>query len=162
MSEKIRILLVDDEVKFLNSLARRLEMRGFEVFRAENGQEAVEIAQKNRLDLALLDLKMSGMHGRDVLKSLKKEQEELEVIILTGYGSIQFAEECAELGAFCFLPKPYELEDLLRVMKDAYKTRLKKAYAPNQKRIEEIEKLDDGSSALEILKAFRELGDTED
>ncbi|MEW6237056.1 MAG: response regulator [Candidatus Omnitrophota bacterium] len=157
MSKAIRLLLVDDETKFLHTLAKRLEMRGFEVHQAENGRLAIEAARQNRFDLALLDLKMSGMWGDEVLKILKKEQKDLEIVILTGHGSQGFAEECARLGAFRYLPKPFELEELLLVFKDAYKTRLKKKYALDSHRIERIEQLDDSSPPMDILQSLHEI-----
>ncbi len=152
MGDKIRLLLVDDEVKFLNSLARRLEIRGFDVFRAENGLEAIEAARNTAFDLAILDLKMSKMRGDEVLKILKDEHEELEVLILTGHGSMDFAVECTKLGAFCYLPKPYELEKLLHAMKEAYAARLKKKYSSDEKLLQKIEQYNNESSPLDILK----------
>jgi len=157
MSEAIRLLLVDDEAKFLHSLARRLQMRGFEVYQAENGQEAVEAARQRHFDLALLDLKMPGMRGDEVLKILKEIQKDLEIIILTGHGSQDFAEECARLGAFRYLPKPFELEELLFVLKDAYKIRLKKMFASNPQLIDRIEQLDDSSPPMDILQSLQEI-----
>ena len=83
MSEKIKLLIVDDEVQFLNALAQRLEIRGFHVTKATNGAEALQAARSDKFDLALLDLKMPGLDGKEVLQLLKKEHKHLEVIILT-------------------------------------------------------------------------------
>jgi len=141
MVEKIKLLIVDDEVKFLDSIARRLEMRGFEVMKASNGKEALKAAETGGFDLALLDLKMPGMDGTQVLSVLKGEHKYLEVIMLTGHGSISSAVECTKLGAFSYLSKPYELEKLLEVLRDAYETRLKKKFAADQERLEEIRRI---------------------
>ena len=103
MTGKIKLLIVDDEVQFLNSIAQRLELRGFEVAKAVNGLEAVDITRREKFDLALLDLKMPGMDGREVLEILKKEHKFLEVIILTGHGSFESAVECTRLGAYSYL-----------------------------------------------------------
>ena len=72
MSNKIKLLIVDDEVKFLASIAQRLEMRSFEVMTATNGQEAIAKAHSEKFDLALLDLKMPGLDGKQVLEVLKR------------------------------------------------------------------------------------------
>ncbi|MBN2226141.1 MAG: response regulator [candidate division Zixibacteria bacterium] len=162
MDEKqIKLLIVDDEVKFLNSIAQRLEMRGFDVTKASNGQEAVAAAQSGKFDLALLDLKMPGMDGTEVLAVLKKEHKYLEVIILTGHGSMDSAVECTKLGAFSYLPKPYELEKLLDTLRQAYEARLNKKFQSDQARMDKIARLATGSSALSILREMRKLDDEE-
>ena len=109
MPEKVKLLIVDDETQFVDSIARRLEMRGFDVTKAYGGQQAVDAARGGKFDLALLDLKMPGLDGRQVLEILKREHKFLEIIILTGHGSLESAVECTKLGAFGYLPKPYEL-----------------------------------------------------
>ena len=161
MSDRIRILIVDDEVKFLESIAKRLELRGLDVTTASNGEQALEIARKERFDLALLDLKMPGVDGREVLKVLKEEHRFLEVIILTGHGSVDSAVECTKLGAFKYLEKPYDFEKLVELIKEAYENRLRKKFEHNQKRIEEIQKLSLRESPLGLLKALARL-DTEE
>jgi DNA-binding NtrC family response regulator len=150
MADKIKLLIVDDEVKFLDSIARRLEMRGFEVTKASRGKEALKAAETGGFDLALLDLKMPGMDGTQVLSVLKREHKYLEVIMLTGHGSISSAVECTKLGAFSYLSKPYELEKLLEVLRDAYETRLKKKFAADQERLEKIRQLRDEHTPEEV------------
>ncbi len=159
MSEKIKLLIVDDEVQFLNALAQRLEIRGFHVTKATNGAEALQAARSDRFDLALLDLKMPGLDGKEVLQLLKKEHKHLEVIILTGHGSLDSAVECTKLGAFGYLPKPYELENLIKVLKEAYEERLKKKFQLDQGKMEEIMKIATGDSPLGIMRRLRELDD---
>lgn len=161
MTDKIKLLIVDDEVKFLDSIAKRLEMRGLEVTKASNGQQAVEAARKQKFDLALLDLKMPGMDGKQVLEILKKEHKYIEVIILTGHGSLESAVECTKLGAYGYLPKPYELENLLEILKEAYEARLKKKFESDQVKMDKIMQLATGSSPLGILRALQELDDEE-
>lgn len=159
MSEKIKLLIVDDEVQFLNALAQRLEIRGFHVTKATNGAEALQAARSDKFDLALLDLKMPGLDGKEVLQLLKKEHKHLEVIILTGHGSLDSAAECTKLGAFGYLPKPYELENLIKVLKEAYEERLKKKFQLDQGKMEEIIKIATGDSPLGIMRRLRELDD---
>jgi DNA-binding NtrC family response regulator len=161
MPDKIKLLIVDDEVKFLESIARRLEMRDFDVTKATSGKEAVEAARNDKFDLALLDLKMPGMDGKQVLEILKSEHKFLEVIILTGHGSMDSAVECTKLGAFSYLPKPYELENLLDILKQAYEARLKKKFELDRSRMDKILDMATGSSALSILRELRKLDNEE-
>ncbi len=159
--KKIKLLIVDDEVKFLDSIAQRLEMRGLEVIKATNGQEAITLARTQKFDLALLDLKMPGIDGKQVLEILKKEHKHIEVIILTGHGSLESAVECTKLGAFGYLPKPYELDNLLDILREAYQARLKKKFEVDQDKMSKIMQLATGSSPLGILRSLRELDDEE-
>jgi len=161
MPDKIKILIVDDEVKFLDSIARRLELREFDVTKATNGREAVEATRNDKFDLALLDLKMPGMDGKEVLEILKKEHKFLEVIILTGHGSMDSAVECTKLGAFSYLPKPYELDKLLEILEQAYKARLEKKFKHDEARMEKLTRLATGSSPLGILREMQKLDDGE-
>jgi DNA-binding NtrC family response regulator len=156
MAKKIRILIVDDEVDFLDSIARRLELRSFDVTKASSGQGALEAAATGSFDLALLDLKMPGMDGTEVLKTLKKEHKYIEVIMLTGHGSINSAVECTKLGAFSYLSKPYELEKLLEVLRDAYEMRLKKKFAADEHRLAEISRVASRYSPETILRTARD------
>jgi len=161
MPDKIKLLIVDDEVKFLDSIAKRLELRDFDVIKATNGQDALEIAGKEQFDLVLLDLKMPGLNGKQVLEILKREHKFLEVIILTGHGSLDSAVECTRIGAFDYLPKPYEFENLLEKIQKAYEARLEKKFEADQERLEKISQLATGHSALSILRELRKLDDNE-
>jgi len=161
MADKIKLLIVDDEIKFLDSIAQRLEMRGLDVTKAGNGKDAVDFARTQKFDLALLDLKMPGMDGKQVLEILKKEHKFIEVIILTGHGSLESAVECTKLGAFGYLPKPYELDNLLEILRQAYEVRLKKKFELDQARMDKIMQIATGSSPLGILRALRELDNEE-
>lgn len=155
----IKLLIVDDEIEFLTALQERLEMRGFLVHSVSSGQQALDLCQKEKFDLALVDLKMQGMDGKELLTRLKAEHKFLEVIILTGHGSLGSAVDCSKLGAFCYLPKPYELEELLRVLKDAYHERLRKKYQADQARVQELMSIAQGESPLGILRRMRKLDD---
>ncbi len=159
MERKIKLLIVDDEEKFLDSIARRLEMREFEVTKATNGTDAINYAKNMKFDLALLDLKMPGMDGKEVLEILKREHKFIEVIMLTGHGSLESAVECTKLGAYGYLPKPYEFEKLIEVLKDAYEARLKKKFEADQLRLEKLSQLALGRSPIDILREMRKLDD---
>ena len=116
---EIRLLLVDDEVGFLDVLAKRLGKRGITVTAAASGQEAIQLLRRNDFDVAVVDLKMADMDGIDVLSIFKKMAPELAVIILTGHGSEQAAREGIEKGAFDYLTKPCSLEALLDIVREA-------------------------------------------
>ncbi len=161
MADKIKLLICDDEVKFLESIAERLELRGFDVTRATSGQEAVDAARGGKFDLALLDLKMPGMNGIEVLEILKKDHKYLEVIILTGHGSIDSAVESTKLGAFGYLSKPYDLDNLLEVLSDAYQARLKKKFEHDKERMDKILKMAQTMSPLGFMREVQKLDDEE-
>ena len=113
-TDHIKLLLVDDEVGFLDILAKRLRKRGMDVTPASTGTEAIQVIRKNDFDVAVLDLKMEDIDGIEVLKIFRKAYPEMQVIMLTGHGSAKAAREGIELGAFDYLTKPCELEDLLK------------------------------------------------
>lgn len=161
MDKPIKLLMVDDEVEFLDSIAERLEQRGFEVFKAYDGDQAVALAEHERFDLAVVDLRMPGMDGKALLETLKREHRFLEVIILTGYGTVESAFECSKLGAFGYLAKPFDLDRLLAVLKDAFEERMRKKFERAQERADKLAKISLGSSPLGILKAMKELDDDE-
>ena len=118
----IRLLLVDDEAAFVDTLANRLKKRRFKVSRAYSGQEGIQLLKKTKFDVVVLDLKMETMDGIDVLKIFQKMAPNLPVIILSGHGSEKSAEESLSFGAFDYLSKPCEFEDLLTKIKSAYYT----------------------------------------
>ena len=159
MSNKIRILIVDDEVAFLESMAKRLEIRDFEVRTASRGEDAINIARREQFDLALLDLKMPGMDGKQVLEILKNEDRYIEVVILTGHGSVDSAVECTKLGAFGYLPKPYELDKLLEVLRRAYQARMEKKFQADQALMKRITELATGAGALTVLRELKKIND---
>ena len=161
MAGKIKLLSVDDEEKFLESIAKRLQLRDFEVRTTTRGAQAVEIAREEKFDLALLDLKMPGMDGKQVLEILKKEHKHIEVIILTGHGSVDSAIDCTKLGAFGYLPKPYELEKLLETLQQAFQVRMEKKFKENQEKMDKLSHLATGTSALGILREMKKLDDSE-
>jgi len=157
----IKVLLVDDEVKLLESVSQRLSLRDFEVTTAPDGKKAIKAAKGDKFDVAIVDLRMPGMDGKEVLKTLKKRHKWLEVIILTGYGSVDSAAECTKLGAFGYLEKPCDFDKLIDVLKQAYTERLKKKFKHDKKRMEDIDFLSMGASPISILASLRRLDDEE-
>ena len=158
---KIKLLLVDDEIDFLQAIAERLVLKDFDVIVASNGREAIAVAEKDLFDVAVVDFKMPGMDGTQILKVLKERHKYLEIIMLTGYATIDSAVECMKLGAFKYLEKPYDFEKLVEVIKEAYEARLKKKFEHNKKHMEKIQKLSLRESPLGLLRALAHLDDDE-
>ena len=119
MQDIIKLLVVDDEEQFLRTMRKLLERRGFAVTVVSTGTQALEAARKEEFHVALVDLKMPGMDGEQVLAALKKEHPGLEIIVLTGHGSVDSAVRSSELDAFSYLEKPAELDTLLFALKGA-------------------------------------------
>jgi len=117
--EKIRLLLVDDEIGFTDILAKRLGKRGMTVTPVYTGTKAIQVIRKQDFDVAVLDLKMEDMDGIEVLKIFKKAYPEMAVIMLTGHGSEQAARDGIAHGAVDYLTKPCELEDLVKKIREA-------------------------------------------
>jgi DNA-binding NtrC family response regulator len=119
-SDPIRLLIVDDEKDFVNILSKRIKRRNIDVAKAFSGAEAIQALRGQEFDVAVLDLKMEDMDGIEVLKMLKIMDPKLAVIMLTGHGSAEAAEQGIKLGAFDYLTKPCELEELLKKIMAAY------------------------------------------
>ena len=118
----VSVLLVDDEEGYVHVLANRLGRRHIDVTKAFSGTEAIQILRNRDFDVVILDLKMEDMDGIEVLKVMKKMVPQIEVIMLTGHGSEKAAKEGMDLGAFDYLTKPCELEDLLAKIRAAVGT----------------------------------------
>ena len=116
-----KFLLVDDEEDFIHTLSERLSTRNLESSVVYNGEEALESISKDEPDVMVLDLKMPGIDGIEVLRRVKKEHPNIEVIILTGHGSEREETLAEELGAFAYLHKPVNIEMLAHAMKEANK-----------------------------------------
>jgi len=159
--KKIKLLLVDDEIDFLQTIAERLALKDFDAVVASNGREAIAAAENDLFDVAVVDFKMPGMDGSQALKALKERHKYLEIIMLTGHATIDSAVECTKLGAFKYLEKPYDFEKLVEVIKEAYEARLKKKFEHNKKHMEEIQKLSFRESPLGLLRALAHLDDEE-
>jgi len=116
-----KILLVDDEKEFVHTLSERLSTRNFESSIVYNGEEALDFVKNDEPDVMVLDLKMPGIDGIEVLRRVKREHPNVEVIILTGHGSDKEESLAEELGAFAYLHKPVNIDLLAQAMKEAYK-----------------------------------------
>jgi len=159
--DKINLLIVDDEEDFLNSISKSLRVRDFNVLAVNRGEKAIEAAKNNSIDIALVDLKMPGINGEETLRALKEEHKWMEVVILTGHGTIDSAVECTRLGACSYLQKPCELNELLEVLENAYKKKVMNKKKITEKKMDELLKISISSSPMGILRKLREL-DKED
>lgn len=115
-SEPVRLLLVDDEIGYLEVLSKRLTRRGFRVTTASSGTEAIRALRQWEFDVAVVDLKMEDMDGIEVLKVFKKMDPSLRVVMLTGHGSERAAREGISQGAFDYLIKPVGLARLVETI----------------------------------------------
>lgn len=125
MSE-FKVLLVDDETDFVIPLSKRLRKRNLEVYSATSGQEALDFLSQSVCDVVVRDVKMPGMDGIETLRRIKEVAPSVEVIMLTGHANVEVAIKGMELGAFDYLMKPVDIDDLLYKLQDAYK---KKGYS---------------------------------
>ena len=117
------VLLVDDEEEFVRALAERLEIRGFHCQVALCGEDALKMLREKLPDVIVLDLKMPGIGGLEVLRQVKLFYPAVQVVILTGHGSEQDRDAGQRLGAFQQLQKPVEIGELVRTMNEAYQQR---------------------------------------
>jgi DNA-binding NtrC family response regulator len=121
---KYSVLLVDDEKEFVTTLAERLQMRGLEPQVAFSGEQALEILENSIPDIIVLDLKMPGIDGLEVLRRVKKCHPQIQVIILTGHGSERDEAAARRWGAFDHLQKPVDINDLVRIMERAFRQKM--------------------------------------
>ncbi|MBW2144830.1 MAG: response regulator, partial [Deltaproteobacteria bacterium] len=114
-----KILLVDDEREFVQTLSERLLMRDMGSAVTYDGESALELVKEDEPDVMILDLKMPGIDGIEVLRRIKETQPEIEVIILTGHGCEADRKICMDLGAFAYLHKPVDINELSDTIKKA-------------------------------------------
>jgi DNA-binding response OmpR family regulator len=115
---------VDDEEEFVKALAERLKMRDLRSDTVLDGEEALSFVEDQEPDVMVLDLKMPGIDGMEVLRQVRKAYPNIQVIILTGHGTEKHEEEAKRLGAFDYLEKPVNLDVLVKKMKAAYRRKL--------------------------------------
>ncbi len=125
--KKIKLLLVDDEENFVNTLAERMKMRDVPSKVVFNGEQALEAIRTETPDVMVLDLRMPGIDGMDVLRKVRKTHPNVQVIILTGHGTDLDEEEAKKLGAFHYHKKPIDIDELLSTVKKAYREKIEDA-----------------------------------
>src|SRR5215212_4587210 len=116
---KPRILVIDDEAAIRDSLKMTLEYEGYDFIGAATGQEGLTLAERDSPDLVLLDVKMPGMDGIDVLERLRSMNDQLPVVVISGHGTISTAVDATKKGAFDFIEKPFASERVLVSLRNA-------------------------------------------
>jgi two-component system OmpR family response regulator len=117
--EGLRVLIVDDEEELVSALVERLNLRGFLAHGVTNGSAALAFLEEKACDVVLLDVKMPGLGGLEVIRRIKTADPQMEVILLTGHGSVKSVEEGMALGAFDYLMKPVKIDNLVRILSAA-------------------------------------------
>jgi len=131
-----KVLFVDDEVDYLDTLVKRMRKRGLDVQGASSGPEALAALERQPPDVVVLDVRMPGMDGIEILREIKNKSPLVEVIMLTGHACLEAAKEGMQLGAFDYLMKPINIDELLYKLQDAYQ---KKAIQEEKiKKMEEV------------------------
>ena len=117
--ESYRVLVVDDEEEFVSTLVERLQLRAIDAEGVTRGADALVLLQKREFDIILLDVKMPGIGGLEVIRMIKASHPKTEVILLTGHSSAEAIEQGMNAGALEYLMKPVDIEDLIRLFKKA-------------------------------------------
>jgi DNA-binding NtrC family response regulator len=119
----IKVLLVDDEMSFVETLAKRLTFRSFQVLTASSAERALEVLDREPVDVAVVDMKMPGMDGIQATQAIRARHPEVEVILLTGHASLEASRDGLKLGAFDYLLKPIRIDELVFAIEDAHRKR---------------------------------------
>ncbi len=120
--DRIKILLVDDEQEFVTTLAERLELRNMKVSIAMDGETALGIVENNPPQVVVLDVMMPGLSGLEVLEKIKVMDFKIQVILLTGHGATKDGIRGMQLGAFDYLIKPIDIDELIKKLNEAVKS----------------------------------------
>jgi DNA-binding NtrC family response regulator len=117
----MKLLLVDDEADFRNTLLKRMKRRDVDVNGVDSGEAALAWLESHAVDVVILDVSMPGLGGIDTLRAIKSRHPLIEVIMLSGHASMEVAIEGMEMGAFDYLMKPMDMDELLYKAEDAFK-----------------------------------------
>ncbi len=118
--DDFRVLIVDDELDFLETIVKRLKRRKLDAVGVTSGREALEILERQPFDVVILDVRMQGMDGLETLREMKKKRPLMEVIMLTGHASVESGMQGMQLGAFDYVMKPAEIDDLIQKVRQAF------------------------------------------
>jgi len=114
---KKKVLIVDDQFGIRTLLNEVLQKEGYEIFQAANGLQALHIIKKHSPDLVLLDMKIPGMDGLEILEKLKEIDSEVRVLIMTAYGELDMIEKTKKLGALAHFSKPFDIDEVRSAVK---------------------------------------------
>jgi two-component system response regulator (stage 0 sporulation protein F) len=113
-----KLLIVDDQYGIRLLLHEIFKKEGYEVFQAANGFQAIDIVIKDCPDLVILDMKIPGMDGVEILKRIKEINKDIKVILMTAYGELDIIEEAKKLGALQYFPKPFDIDEIKKVVRE--------------------------------------------
>ena len=136
MSEKV--LIIDDEVQFLENLAERMTVRGMDVSTAQDTNNALEVVDSQEFDAIVLDLQMPGMNGIEMLKHIKEKHPDMQVILLTGHATLEAGVEAMKLGAMDFMEKPADINSLTEKIKKAQAKKMVLVEKKTESKVREI------------------------
>ena len=159
MNRPIRLLFVDDEADFVKYMTKRLELQDLEVVAYVDPIEALEKTVGQSFDVALLDLKMPGMDGEELLRRLKDRDPLVEIIILTGHGSIESAFRASRNGAYEYLLKPCDFDGLVTSICNAYAKRIKALQAHRAEQVDNVLMRILKTSPLDALRQLKSISD---
>ena len=166
MEQKTKILIVDDEAIALKNLEHIMKKEGYEVTGTSKGHNAIKLIDEQQFDVILTDLKMDKVDGMQILKRSRELYPETEVIMITGYATVQTAIQAIKKGAYDYIAKPFKLDEVRRVVREAIeKVRLKKENAQLREQIEKFEgkvKIITQDSAMQkLLETSRQIAPTD-
>ena len=145
--EQMKMMLVDDEERFLSTTQKLLSRKGYDVLTASSGTDALDILRTHNIHVVILDVKMPGMDGIETLNAIKRNYPLVEVIMLTGHGTIDSAVEGLKFGATDYLTKPTDVQDLIEKAEEAFS---KRQVLEDKIRVAQSRAI--GKSAREILR----------
>jgi DNA-binding NtrC family response regulator len=160
MTDKIRLLFVDDEDDFLEYMTKRLVRHDLEVVSFNHPVRAIEQTEGQSFDVGLLDLKMPEVDGEELLRRLKKRDPFMEIIILTGHGSIPSAFRASQDGAYEYLLKPCDFDGLVQSICNAYAKRIKALHEEKSKQVDSLLMRALSTSPLDLLRELKKLHDS--
>ncbi len=136
MSEKV--LLVDDEIDFLEVMSQRMKARGLEISTVESAEQAISIIEKKSFDAVVMDFQMPGMNGMEALKIIKNNKPEMQIILLTAYATIEKTVEVIKAGAMDLLEKPADIDALIDKIKKAKREKELHIEKQTEERVKDI------------------------
>ncbi len=145
--EQMKMMLVDDEERFLSTTQKLLSRKGYDVLTASSGTDALDILRTHNVHVVILDVKMPGMDGIETLNAIKRNYPLVEVIMLTGHGTVDSAVEGLKSGATDYLTKPTDIGDLIEKAEEAFRKRRRL-----EDKIRVAQSRTIGKSAREILR----------
>lgn len=158
MAERASILVVDDDIAMCDYLVDLLSDEGFDVQKAVNGEAALTKVEEELFDLAIMDMKMKGVHGLDLMKTIKSARPGIIVIMITAFGTIETAVEAMKLGAYHYITKPFKIDELLlMVRKGLEEAALRKELSRLRKEVEQTYKLHDIVGKSKVMRDIYDL-----